>query len=742
MPPGVRHYKGLLLKLAIDLGERLLPAFDTATGIPYGTVNLRHGVPKGETMISSTAAAGTLMMEFEVLSSLSGDSRFGDAASRATKGIYFRRSALGLLGKHINITSGRWTESVSGIGSNSDSFYEYLLKSYILFDRPEYFRMFTDAYAGVKHHMQIGDYFVDVDMFSGKLRDTRIENLQAFWPGLEAMIGFTDSSASILNSLYDIWLDIGVLPEDLHIGPWNPGRTNKLLHSEFQKKQGVLPLPNEGTNKAHAVLEKGMQAQPAMRYLLRPELIESTYHQYRSTNDRSWLTAGAWFLKSVEENCRSECGYASITSAAHDPMLRDDEMPSYFLSETCKYLYLLFDEDNFVHDMPYIFSTEAHPFSVSQLKKLTRSNFSVAEQMEWFAEAHGANKASGLMLHAPMQGTFDKSEFLTTAETSVTPAPNTGAALRAKARAERRRAVADKAAAGLAGTSKALRLREEDRKFGSEHLHGPNHGPLLPLQCYKKQWWEVKSTGFAPALLLHVAPLIEADGGTRRDYSDIDISSPIDRSIVTEVIGQLMGRTSLSTKITANRIMKINQKRKVRTDIELEAVTVLKLKEFHKLHNRCAVSDEAEEKEKASVKAKEKQAGANIAAGHQKKLDQHAEPVDIEMGALGGFKVSVQTEGFTVTSKKYGNTLEISNVGQTVVFVKDSIATSNSFSAAMGDSGSNAVACKVRLVNREEILKEFLHNNFDDFHSKKASAELRETFALVYQSLKEDTADK
>ena len=39
-----------LLELAVDLGARLLPAFRASpTGIPYGTVNLRWGVPPGET---------------------------------------------------------------------------------------------------------------------------------------------------------------------------------------------------------------------------------------------------------------------------------------------------------------------------------------------------------------------------------------------------------------------------------------------------------------------------------------------------------------------------------------------------------------------------------------------------------------------------------------------------------------------------------------------------------------------
>jgi len=48
-------YDGSLLRLARDLGDRLLPAFDTPTGIPYGSVNLRYGVPKNETPITCTA---------------------------------------------------------------------------------------------------------------------------------------------------------------------------------------------------------------------------------------------------------------------------------------------------------------------------------------------------------------------------------------------------------------------------------------------------------------------------------------------------------------------------------------------------------------------------------------------------------------------------------------------------------------------------------------------------------------
>ena len=49
---------GGLLLLALDLAERLLPALDTPSGIPYGSIHLRDGVSPTESTITCTAAAG------------------------------------------------------------------------------------------------------------------------------------------------------------------------------------------------------------------------------------------------------------------------------------------------------------------------------------------------------------------------------------------------------------------------------------------------------------------------------------------------------------------------------------------------------------------------------------------------------------------------------------------------------------------------------------------------------------
>ena len=62
------------LALATDLGNRLLPAFDSPTGMPYVRVNLATGATEGSG--NNPAEIGTLTLEFGMLSRLTGDPRY------------------------------------------------------------------------------------------------------------------------------------------------------------------------------------------------------------------------------------------------------------------------------------------------------------------------------------------------------------------------------------------------------------------------------------------------------------------------------------------------------------------------------------------------------------------------------------------------------------------------------------------------------------------------------------------
>lgn len=71
----------LYLDKAIDLGDRLLYAFDTQSGIPFSGITLSYGKPIGHGP-SSTAEATTIQLEFKYLSHLTGDMRYWDAAEK------------------------------------------------------------------------------------------------------------------------------------------------------------------------------------------------------------------------------------------------------------------------------------------------------------------------------------------------------------------------------------------------------------------------------------------------------------------------------------------------------------------------------------------------------------------------------------------------------------------------------------------------------------------------------------
>ena len=358
------RYDGLLLDLAVDLGERLLPAFASSTGIPYGTVNLMHGVPLGETTVASLAGGGTLTLEMELLSRLSGDDRFGKAAKLASRALFMRRSKIDLLGKHIDIQQGFWTETLSGIGSNSDSFLEYLAKHYFLFPEDEdFWTMLTTAYAGVFDESRLGEWYVDTDMTSGIKSGGGarrvLESLSAFYPGLQTLLGEITPAARSLNSFFMVREILGFLPERFNYGLWN------------------LDGQRDGAGK----------------HPLRPELLESAYFLHRATigmngdvsttSSSGWQWANDFALHKLENATRTECGYAGLrevrpqTTGTVDGSNNQEihwmnEMPSFFLSETLKYLYLTFDEDNILHrddDRQWIFTTEAHPIHHVPKKK-------------------------------------------------------------------------------------------------------------------------------------------------------------------------------------------------------------------------------------------------------------------------------------------------------------------------------------------------------------------------------------
>ena len=107
-------------------------------------------------MRSGTAGVGTLLLEFGTLSRLSLDSRFQDAALCALRLLWSKRSSRDLLGNTLDVRTGAWKNPAAGIGAGIDSFYEYALKSYLVFGTPELFGIWNASYAAALSHLRVG----------------------------------------------------------------------------------------------------------------------------------------------------------------------------------------------------------------------------------------------------------------------------------------------------------------------------------------------------------------------------------------------------------------------------------------------------------------------------------------------------------------------------------------------------------------------------------------------------------
>lgn len=103
--------------------------------------------------------------------------------------------------------------------------------------------------------------------------------------------------------------------------------------------------------------------------LLRPETVESLMVLYRATKNEKYRTYGREIMAAFEKQCKLEKGgYTSIGNVATGPVERlyREEMESFFIAETLKYLFLLFSDDSVCPLDEIVFNTEAHPFPIEQ----------------------------------------------------------------------------------------------------------------------------------------------------------------------------------------------------------------------------------------------------------------------------------------------------------------------------------------------------------------------------------------
>ena len=311
-----------LLGLADDLGTRLLPVFDSPTGMPYMYVNLKTGKTKGS--LSNPAEIGTLVLEFGTLGKVTGKPVFFEKAKRALVELSRRRSRLGLVGDEIDVETGEWVSRDSHVGGGIDSYYEYLLKCSKLYGDRDCEEMWRASLRALNRYLAddtpAGLWYGQADMATGKRTATEFGALHAFLPAVLALGGDLSRAKRLEDSCFKMWNLHGIEPEVLDY------RTMKVTSPGYQ---------------------------------LRPEIVESAYYLFHYTRDPRYLEMGRTFFESLMRHCRTDAGYTNLKSVLK--MEKGDLMPSYFLAETLKYLYLLFAPDPPLDFDRVVFNTEAHP---------------------------------------------------------------------------------------------------------------------------------------------------------------------------------------------------------------------------------------------------------------------------------------------------------------------------------------------------------------------------------------------
>ncbi|KAH7671697.1 Glycoside hydrolase family 47 protein [Dioscorea alata] len=130
----------VFLEKAKDIADRLLPAWNTPSGIPFNRINLAHGNPHnfGWTGGSSILAdSGTEQLEFIALSQRTGDPKYQQKVENVITQLQKTYPDDGLLPIYINPHSGTPSHSTITFGAMGDSFYEYLLKAWIQGNKSE-----------------------------------------------------------------------------------------------------------------------------------------------------------------------------------------------------------------------------------------------------------------------------------------------------------------------------------------------------------------------------------------------------------------------------------------------------------------------------------------------------------------------------------------------------------------------------------------------------------------------------
>jgi len=357
----------IFLKRAEELADRLLPAMATASNLPMPKWNIARGIGPASSEPTILAEAGSMQIEFRYLTEQTGDPRFkraGDAALEAVR----KTGVTGLAPVYLtppDHAQPRALASKFAIGALADSYYEYLLKLWIQDPRETQFK---DAWLAVLDEIpglirpklpgprpvgklksgEEGSKFKLVEVAPGGDALWKMDHLSCFAAGMISLglktLPKRDLQEKSRNSTWWPVTD-GLVASCVEL--WTSTRSG--LAPEFAPVNSAAPF------EFKVVPASGHHS------FLRPETAESLFYLYRFTGDEKYRKFGEQIFLAIVQHAKVDAGFASVKNVNAVPTTKLDEMQSFVMAETFKYLFLLFSPAHVLDLDQYVLNTEGHP---------------------------------------------------------------------------------------------------------------------------------------------------------------------------------------------------------------------------------------------------------------------------------------------------------------------------------------------------------------------------------------------
>ncbi|KAJ9065421.1 hypothetical protein DSO57_1019750 [Entomophthora muscae] len=358
----------ILLRQATTLADKLMFAFNPKSGFPAYTIDFdsKETLPYPWGAFNSVILAeiGSFQLEFHRLSQLTGNWSYADAAQKVIDHLdSLSLETPGLYPLYYDIDSGTPSQTTVSFGALGDSFYEYLLKRYLLTNKTEeqYHRMYIQSITALQSnliHKLNGPNKLTMlgERNSDGSPKRHMDHLACFVPGMLAL------SAVTLDRPVDFEYSQELLFTCNFLYAASP---TKLSPDRMTWRRS----PSYGNENAFS--KDGIEIQSAV-FPLRPETVESIFYAYRTTGNPIYRDWGWAIFKAIEKHCKVKGGYGQLRNIMQSTVSAknvEDSMESFFLAETLKYLYLLFMPPNHLDLQEYVLTTEAHPLKISKVSR-------------------------------------------------------------------------------------------------------------------------------------------------------------------------------------------------------------------------------------------------------------------------------------------------------------------------------------------------------------------------------------